>query len=1378
MATNVGSLEATLALNAKGFTSGVDDAKSALGRFGDSIKSIGSVAAGVLTAGAITGMVHSIQQVGAAAINAVASMQQMEKAIQSLAASELVRGSKGTLSFTDALGKAGKTANETMEYIRDLSIVSPFSYESVVSAFQLNASMGQTIDTAKMTTEAILNLGSGLALSQDEMNRLSVALAQVGSTGKITAMDVRQFANSRFGLDKLNDVFAKMSVNTGVTIKTYEDFNKAMERGKVTTDDFYKALSEYSKENFGGSVELMSGTISGLKSTLGDIKYFAMADIFKPLGDSAAKALKPIVGYIGDFLGEGGFKDIGKKIEKWFQPAIDSINKLGKSMTNGTFKMALKNLQGWLKGSAEEGQKFAVAMDYIFGKEMGGKITEIVGKLNGFYQFFAKYKDYIIDALKTIAEAFALLIIIKTVTDLVTALTSPIGLLIEAIGLLGIAWKNNFLGIQDIVKDFVADVKPKLSGFVDDIEGWINSAKKYITEIKNVYDEQGFSGVIAKIKEDAAGIIPPEVMQSIVNLCSSIMKYFETVKTGLERIVQQIKNLFKAPVKSLDQMAEEVGPFEYGKEPTDGIDMGWTTIISSQISSMSKVFEVAERAIGYFLDAMLNLLVWANQNKESIISAMQSIASAIGSIGVTIVEKGLVAGLMQLQQYLGKLIPPGLVEAITGIAIALGLVFAPLQTILAALAAIADIAIHWGSNPLGLNKEDYDDIGESFSNIKTYISEIWTNLKSIFGINTSNDPLKQIGEDADNHKNSIETLGNVLTALADALEWVVEQIKNATEFFANLKLPEVDTQEYDNQWGNGNIENSTVVSMPKSAVDETIKTLNRLNGYSIPVPDGNQFSQFFVHPSGTLADPVNDLVLYVQQELDLMGADNYVSGPEELKRQIVSIFEALSDTIVGNSIVPDMVRDVNAEFEGWWDAVEPFIDAVTDGIKKKFEELAQALRDIVSSITGTTTGVGAGLEGMQAEGPMPAQAGQTNNFQQTSAGGILGQLFVPVPDDVMTSYQNFIDKLVALKEAIISINLVLSSGAAGGTGGAAAGAGNGLLDILKSINDFIAKDFTATLTELALMISVQGTFGSSLNSMNLMLYSEGATTATYQILSLINDFMAANLTITMTEFAFFISLEGSFGSALDTLNKTLYTEGSNAALYQILVTIHDYMKKELSEVFEKINDYIRNSLMPTFVDLNYLLFYGENTTYNALGAIFGVTKDINTYMKEQKRIIREELVPAYKYLQENSGLAEGALQAIADAASGVASQMNSATLATWGLIAALEALNSYQVPGMNPRTTGGSSRTKEALAGGGYVSARSTYLVGEAGPELFTPSRSGWIIPNDQLADGTGEQTVYNIEIHDVYGDKYLEQRIKKGVTEGIRNAEFVGLRA
>jgi hypothetical protein len=46
---------------------------------------------------------------------------------------------------------------------------------------------------------------------------------------------------------------------------------------------------------------------------------------------------------------------------------------------------------------------------------------------------------------------------------------------------------------------------------------------------------------------------------------------------------------------------------------------------------------------------------------------------------------------------------------------------------------------------------------------------------------------------------------------------------------------------------------------------------------------------------------------------------------------------------------------------------------------------------------------------------------------------------------------------------------------------------------------------------------------------------------------------------------------------------------------------------------------------------------------------------------------------------------------------------------------------------------------------GGAVSAGRPYLVGEKGPELFSPSRSGWITPNHQLASGGHNDVVVNI---------------------------------
>jgi len=50
-----------------------------------------------------------------------------------------------------------------------------------------------------------------------------------------------------------------------------------------------------------------------------------------------------------------------------------------------------------------------------------------------------------------------------------------------------------------------------------------------------------------------------------------------------------------------------------------------------------------------------------------------------------------------------------------------------------------------------------------------------------------------------------------------------------------------------------------------------------------------------------------------------------------------------------------------------------------------------------------------------------------------------------------------------------------------------------------------------------------------------------------------------------------------------------------------------------------------------------------------------------------------------------------------------------------------------------------------ARADGGPVSAGRTYLVGERGPELFTPPTRGSVIPNEALGGGGANVTVVNV---------------------------------
>jgi hypothetical protein len=75
---------------------------------------------------------------------------------------------------------------------------------------------------------------------------------------------------------------------------------------------------------------------------------------------------------------------------------------------------------------------------------------------------------------------------------------------------------------------------------------------------------------------------------------------------------------------------------------------------------------------------------------------------------------------------------------------------------------------------------------------------------------------------------------------------------------------------------------------------------------------------------------------------------------------------------------------------------------------------------------------------------------------------------------------------------------------------------------------------------------------------------------------------------------------------------------------------------------------------------------------------------------------------------------------------------------------------------------------------GGPVNMGQTYLVGEEGPELFTPGSSGAIIPNNRLAFGGGGDTVV-VHVH-VNGSLLASRRdIEEAVVVGLESAKRRG---
>ena len=79
-------------------------------------------------------------------------------------------------------------------------------------------------------------------------------------------------------------------------------------------------------------------------------------------------------------------------------------------------------------------------------------------------------------------------------------------------------------------------------------------------------------------------------------------------------------------------------------------------------------------------------------------------------------------------------------------------------------------------------------------------------------------------------------------------------------------------------------------------------------------------------------------------------------------------------------------------------------------------------------------------------------------------------------------------------------------------------------------------------------------------------------------------------------------------------------------------------------------------------------------------------------------------------------------------------------------------------------------------AHGGPVTGNSSYLVGERGPEIFTPKRSGAIVPNDKIGGGGSTSVVVNVDATGgsaVQGDEPSAQQLGRMIGAAVQ-AEIV----
>jgi hypothetical protein len=243
--------------------------------------------------------------------------------------------------------------------------------------------------------------------------------------------------------------------------------------------------------------------------------------------------------------------------------------------------------------------------------------------------------------------------------------------------------------------------------------------------------------------------------------------------------------------------------------------------------------------------------------------------------------------------------------------------------------------------------------------------------------------------------------------------------------------------------------------------------------------------------------------------------------------------------------------------------------------------------------------------------------------------------------------------------------------------------------------------------------------------------------------------------------------------------KVAFDEGKEtvgAFILDAITPLVTFITESVVPIIQELSTNIGENLTPVFTDLS--VFFKESLIpiikawweFLTKTVIPGITKTVEPIIKGLFKAFdsiataikdnEENLTPLYNLFVSVAGFISKTLAPALGTVLGTALQVVGKLVS--GLVSGfskLVGLISDVVDGIkaiinlvknNPLVRGISGVIDNIFGGGraagGPVNAGTTYLVGEKGPELFTPSNSGNIIPNNRLGGASGGNTI-NINV-------------------------------
>ena len=242
------------------------------------------------------------------------------------------------VGFTTMLG-SGEAAQGMLDELRDFAATTPFQFQDLTVAASRMIAMGTAAEDVIPTLTAVGDAAAGLGLGKAGIDRITLALSQMGAKGKIGGDDLRQLAEA--GIPALKYLADAAGVTTA-------EMQKMIEKGIIPAEEGVKVLVQSMSGDFGGLMAEQAKTATGALSNLED----ATATLGTQIGERLVPAVTGASGALAKFFGalasgQTAMDQDRDLTERLLQARLDhkiSVEELNSALRATPFEISSKGL--------------------------------------------------------------------------------------------------------------------------------------------------------------------------------------------------------------------------------------------------------------------------------------------------------------------------------------------------------------------------------------------------------------------------------------------------------------------------------------------------------------------------------------------------------------------------------------------------------------------------------------------------------------------------------------------------------------------------------------------------------------------------------------------------------------------------------------------------------------------------------------------------------------------------------------------------------------------------------------------------------------------------------------------------------------------------